>query len=270
MLPHVPSSSFVLLKDRAGRPAAHLQTLGGASDYLCPSLFPCDYVGLPFQQPAAWHERKITPREKLLVKMAPNNWAHKFCPFLSPIQSLREPPWCGGWSLASTQDQWTGFWLANGSWLPGHTLIRVNCMHNSKSRRRLQHNTRACRPSWGLLGSVILVEPSLGSVLHSLISVLLLIRLKRNTRVGDKISFPSHVSPIYLPWHDAFLKPESRKCCLALLCFPIISPISRLFFSVFLLSAQFLGTSQSWNELPLTFQGCLLDVWGLTLSITWL
>lgn len=38
-------------------------------------------------------------------------------------------------------------------------------------------------------------------------------------RQRDKISFPFHVSPIYLPWHNKFLKPKSGECCLVSLCF---------------------------------------------------
>lgn len=72
------------------------------------------------------------------------------------------------------------------------------------------------------------------SVLNSFISVLFLSHLKRNTWSRDKISFPLHVSPIYLPWHNKFLKPKSR----GLSCFPLFSPLSQLsliYFSAFLL-----------------------------------
>ena len=72
------------------------------------------------------------------------------------------------------------------------------------------------------------------SVLNSFISVLFHSHLKRNTWSRDKISFPLHVSPIYLPWHNKFLKPKGR----GLSCFPLFSPLSQLsliYFSAFLL-----------------------------------
>lgn len=147
-----------------------------------------------------------------------------FVCFWALSKATGEPLQCGGWNLASAQDGWCPFWLANGSWLPYHTLIKVNYMHNSKSRKQLQQFQRASiLPKLEIIRKCD-VGSALSSVLHSLISLLLLIRLKRNTRVRDKISFPSHVSPIYLPWHDAFLKPESWKCCLVLLCFPHYLP----------------------------------------------
>lgn len=78
------------------------------------------------------------------------------------------------------------------------------------------------------------------SVLNSFISVLLLIHLKRNTWVRDKISFPFHVSPIYLPWHNKFLKPEWR----VLSCFPLFFPLSQLSLVYFLVFALIVTVSQ--------------------------
>lgn len=75
-----------------------------------------------------------------------------------------------------------------------------------------------------------------GSVLSSFIPVLLLIHLKRNTWVRDKISFPFHVSPIYLPWHNKYLKPKTGECCLVSLFFPL-SQLSLIYFLVFSLIA---------------------------------
>lgn len=94
------------------------------------------------------------------------------------------------------------------------------------------------------------------SVLNSFISVLLLTHLKRNTWGRDKFSFPSHVSPIYLPWHNKFLKPE-----LSVVLFPsvfsIISFISHLFFSFFSYHNSFSGHHKvGMSNLP-PFCGCL-------------
>lgn len=89
------------------------------------------------------------------------------------------------------------------------------------------------------------------SVLNSFISVLLLIHLKRNTWGRDKISFPFHVSPIYLPWHNKFLKPKSWVLSCFLLLFPL-SQLSLIYFSVYSLMA-----TVSWDIIKLewvTFQ----------------
>ena len=72
------------------------------------------------------------------------------------------------------------------------------------------------------------------SVLNSFISVLLLSHLKGNAWSRDKISFPLHVSPIYLPWHNKFLKPKSGGLSCFLLFFPL-SQLSLIYFSAFLL-----------------------------------
>ena len=95
------------------------------------------------------------------------------------------------------------------------------------------------------------------SVLNSFISVLLLIHLKRNTWGRDKISFLFHVSPIYLLWHNKFLKPELR----VVFCFPLFFPLSRLsliyFFSFFSYRNSFSGHHKvGMNNLP-PFCGCL-------------
>lgn len=79
------------------------------------------------------------------------------------------------------------------------------------------------------------------SVLNSFISVLLLIHLRRNAWGRDAISFPFHIPPIYLQWHNKFLKPKSWVLSCSPLFFSIISVISHLFFSLFSYHNSFLG-----------------------------
>lgn len=76
-------------------------------------------------------------------------------------------------------------------------------------------------------------------------------------RQRDKISFPFHVSPIYLPWHNKFLKPKSG----VLSCFPLFFPLSQLsliyFFSLFSYHNSFSGHHKvGMRNLP-PLRGCL-------------
>lgn len=97
------------------------------------------------------------------------------------------------------------------------------------------------------------------SVLNSFMSVLLLIHLKRNTWGRDKISFPFpfHVSPIYHPWHNKFLKPKSW----VLSCFSLFFPLSQLsliyFLSLFSYRNSFSGHHKVGMSNLLPFCACL-------------